>query len=90
LEQAFRVYRDKVAISMNYFINGSTAHQTCSGLERCIDLLTNHQFSFVQGVTTTGHQLHHPKGDHTNQHLPCGVDPWRPLVRILPHLMESL
>jgi hypothetical protein len=67
IAQAFRVYRDKVAISMNYFITGSTAHRPCSGLERCIDLLTNHQFSFVQGVTTTGHQLHHPKGNHTTR-----------------------
>jgi hypothetical protein len=67
IAQPFRVYRDKLAISMNYSITGSTAHQIRSGLERCIDLLTNHQFSFVQGFTTTGHQLHHPRGDPTTR-----------------------
>ena len=65
IAQPFRVYRDKLAISMNDFITGSTGHQTCSGLQRSDNLLTNHQFSFVHGVTATGHQLHHPKGDHT-------------------------
>ena len=59
-----RIFRYVLSVSMNYFIPGSTSHQTCVSFESRAYLFADHQIRFALGASAAAHQLHHPKRNY--------------------------
>ena len=60
-----RIFRHMLSVSMNYFIPGSTSHQTCGSFESRFYLFADHQICFAPGASAASHQLHHPKRNYS-------------------------